>query len=530
MVDTALDEEADADADEEVELVDEETDDVIVVSVVEEGAALDDVELVRLVLDAATELVELLIVEVDATLELELELLSVLELTVELEVAELKVFDEAVEDDAVVELGAEEVLVRLVLLLLICDPDELDVAVAESVLDVLEATTLAELVLVLPDVDESVAVDVVELNVTVLRVLLDERVELEVDDRASELLLLTLLDGATELVVDDATEVEDEAATNLAPMLDTEDVDTEEELTADVDVTLLVLGSELELVEAELVESVLVVETATEEEADEEDEPVVEDDVEATSLAPHTPLLMAAPTELLRKLRPFEITVVLLEPGQETALAEALAEVETLDEVPVVEPELVADPEVVLVLSVDVDAVDAVDEREDDEDEDDELDVTSLAPKTPLLATLAPTDDFRLFDTTVVLFEAGQETAVAEVLAEEVPVDVRVDETEPVPVLSVVVEADTVDEEEDELEVTSFAPHTPLLLTAAPTDDLSSKVYSHSIVKFFDPDATMVLFDAGQETPVEEELEPVDVAEEPALVDEEVDATHDVFW
>lgn len=50
------------------------------------------------------------------------------------------------------------------------------------------------------------------------------------------------------------------------------------------------------------------------------------------------------------------------------------------------------------------------------------------------------------------------------------------------------------------------------------------------MVKFRPPDATMVLFDAGQETPVEEEPDAVDVAEVPALADVEDGATQDVFW
>jgi len=47
------------------------------------------------------------------------------------------------------------------------------------------------------------------------------------------------------------------------------------------------------------------------------------------------------------------------------------------------------------------------------------------------------------------------------------------------------------------------------------------------MVKFLPLDVTIVLFEAGQEMPVDEEVE---VAEVPALVDVELDATQVVFW
>jgi len=49
------------------------------------------------------------------------------------------------------------------------------------------------------------------------------------------------------------------------------------------------------------------------------------------------------------------------------------------------------------------------------------------------------------------------------------------------------------------------------------------------MVKFRPLEVTIVLFDAGQEMPVDEELE-VDVAEVPVLVDVELEATQVVFW
>lgn len=76
------------------------------------------------------------------------------------------------------------------------------------------------------------------------------------------------------------------------------------------------------------------------------------------------------------------------EPGQETGVAEALAELEIVDEVPVAETELVADPEAVLEFSVVV-------EPDTEDADDEELEVTSFAPHTPPLLTAAPRVDLR---------------------------------------------------------------------------------------------------------------------------------------
>ena len=93
------------------------------------------------------------------------------------------------------------------------------------------------------------------------------------------------------------------------------------------------------------------------------------------------------------KLLPFETTVVAFELGQSpTALAEALAEVETVEEVTdpdTVDETLLPDTEELMLDTVEVLAVFvAVDVLVDPE-------VTSLAPQTPPLVTDAPSVDFK---------------------------------------------------------------------------------------------------------------------------------------
>jgi len=83
--------------------------------------------------------------------------------------------------------------------------------------------------------------------------------------------------------------------------------------------------------------------------------------------------------------------VVLFEPGQDTGVAEALAELETVDEVD--DPVDVVIAEVVAVLDSEELVTELPLEIAEEEVAEDEVADTSLAPYTPLY-TGEPTDDF----------------------------------------------------------------------------------------------------------------------------------------